>query len=373
MFYRGKVRIGRKTKELVKSLKAGEIAVIAHQDIDEIAALSLCEKKVSLIINCARSITGRYPNPGPKIILSRGIALLDECPEFIPELLQDGDFISVSGNTIYYQGQIIGQGNWLTLAKAEEKMQSASRQLDRELSRFINNTLEYAAKEKELILGGFKLPDLRTELKAREALIVIRGKNYQEDLRIILPYIKAKKPVLIGVDGGADLLLKAGCTPHLIIGDMDSISDKALLCGAELVVHAYADGRAPGLRRIEKLNLQAKTFSAPGTSEDIALLLAYEKGASLLVTLGSHTSMLDFLEKGRNGMGSTFLVRLKVGSALVDAKGVSRLYPPEKKLKDFIAVLGAGMLPLAVILNTGALTGQIVRLIELKLRILFGW
>lgn len=373
MVYRGKVRIGRKTKELVKSLKPGEIAIISHQDIDEIAALSLCEKKVRLVINCASSITGRYPNPGPQIILSKGIALLDECSESILECLHDGDFIYISGNTIYYQGHTVGQGNWLTLEQAQEKMQSAAKNLDCELRRFINNTLEYATREKDLILGSLKLPDLKTELKARQVVIVIRGKNYKEDLYIISPYIKATKPVLIGVDGGADLLLKAGFTPDIIIGDMDSVSDKALLCGAELIVHAYADGRAPGLQRTAKLNLQAKVFSAPGTSEDIALLLAYEKEAELLITVGSHTSMLDFLEKGRNGMGSTFLVRLKVGSILVDAKGVSKLYAQKKEMKNLIVVLGAAMLPLVVILNTGVLTGQIVRLISLKLRILFGW
>src|SRR5262249_36493978 len=140
------------------------------------------------------------------------------------------------------------------------------------------------------------------------------------------PYIREYRPVMIGVDGGADALLEAGYRPDLIVGDMDSVSDEALLGGAELVVHAYRDGRAPGLERLERLGLPAVVFPAAATSEDIAILLADDNGAALIVAVGAHTTLMEYLDKGRAGMASTFLTHLRVGGKLVDAKGVSRLY-----------------------------------------------
>jgi uncharacterized membrane-anchored protein len=157
-------------------------------------------------------------------------------------------------------------------------------------------------------------------------LVVVRGYDYREDLAVLRPYIREYRPILIGVDGGADALIEAGYRPDVIVGDMDSVSDHALRCGAEVVVHAYADGRAPGLQRVQDLGVAAVVFPAAGTSEDVALLLADEKGAELIVAVGTHATLVEFLDKGRQGMASTFLTRLRVGGKLVDAKGVSRLY-----------------------------------------------
>ncbi len=154
----------------------------------------------------------------------------------------------------------------------------------------------------------------------------MRGYHYKEDLQTLRHYIREYRPVLIGVDGGADALIEAGHQPDLIVGDMDSVSDDALRCGAEIVVHAYRDGRAPGLERVRALGVEPVVFPATGTSEDVAMLLADDKGASLIVAVGTHVTLVEFLDKGRSGMASTFLTRLRVGGKLVDAKGVSRLY-----------------------------------------------
>jgi uncharacterized membrane-anchored protein len=154
----------------------------------------------------------------------------------------------------------------------------------------------------------------------------VRGYDHQRDLKALKHYIREYKPVLIGVDGGADALLEAGLKPHLIVGDMDAVSDAALATGAEVVVHAYPDGRAPGLARVQDLGIDAVTFPTSGTSEDVAMLLADENGASLIVAVGTHATLTEFLDKGRSGMASTFLTRLRVGGKLVDAKGVTRLY-----------------------------------------------
>jgi len=370
---KGKIKLGRRTKDLVKRLQPGEIAVIDHQDLDEVAALSLMEAKVRGVINASSFISGRYPNPGPKILLSHGIALLDNVGQEIMEILKDGDYISIVGNNIFKNEQYIAEGLLLSSSIVETKMKQARENLDHELDKFIINTLEYAAKEKSLILGKLNLPQTKVDFTGKHALIVVRGKNYKKDLRIIKPYIDEMKPILIGVDGGADVLVEAGYHPQIIIGDMDSVQDSTLKSGADLIVHAYPNGKAPGLKRIEELGLQAEVFPAPGTSEDIAMLLAYEKGASLLVAVGTHTSMLDFLEKGRKGMASTFLVRLKVGSILVDAKGVSQLYTKGTSLQHVACLFLAALIPMLVVLDSVPATQQILRLLSLKLKLILGW
>lgn len=371
---KGRVRVGKRTKDLVKRIEPGEWAVIDHLDLDEVAAWSLVERKVKAVLNASSFISGRYPNPGPGILLKHGIFLMDNLGKEIMELLKDGDYISIIGNNICKEKVPLAQGTVLSSNLIELKMQQAKNNLKDELDKFIANTLEYAAREKDVILNNLALPSIKTDFSGRHVLIVVRGKNYKEDLRIIKPYINEVKPILIGVDGGGDVLWDAGYHPDIIIGDMDSVKDKTLKVGAELIVHAYPDGRAPGLPRLESLGLSALTFPAPGTSEDIAMLLAYEKGASLIVAVGTHTSMLDFLEKGRKGMASTFLVRLKVGSILVDAKGVSQLYTSKGiKPKDIAFVFAAALLPMFLILDLAPATQQILRLLSLKVRFILGW
>jgi uncharacterized membrane-anchored protein len=205
-------------------------------------------------------------------------------------------------------------------------MAEARAGLATQLEAFAANTMEYLLKERDLLLDGVGVPEIRTALEGRHVLIVVRGYDYREDLAVLRSYIREYRPVLLGVDGGADALLEAGLVPDLIVGDMDSVSDEALVSGAEVVVHAYADGRAPGLERVQDLGVPAVVFPAAGTSEDVAMLLADEKGASLIVAVGTHATLVEFLDKGRQGMASTFLTRLRVGGKLVDAKGVSRLY-----------------------------------------------
>ena len=202
-----------------------------------------------------------------------------------------------------------------------------------QLEAFAANTMEYLRRERELLLDGVGVPEIGHEHEGRHVLVVVRGYHYKEDLAALRPYIREYRPVLIGVDGGADALIEAGYQPDLIVGDMDSVSDEALRCGAELVVHAYPDGRAPGLARVRELGLDAVTFPAPGTSEDVAMLLADDKGASLIVAVGTHATLVEFLDKGGAGMASTFLTRLRVGGKLVDAQGREPALPqPDLRL-----------------------------------------
>ncbi|WP_296971873.1 putative cytokinetic ring protein SteA [Tepidanaerobacter sp. EBM-38] len=366
----GTAKIDYRTKNLVKRLKPGDIAIINHEDIDEVGALGLVGCKVKAVVNSAKSITGRYPNPGPSILLDANIPVLDNVGEQIMSL-KEGSVVTIEDNgAIYVDNKLIAKGEFLKPDIVKAKLELARQNIENSLEQFINNTLEYAKKEKYLIMGGVEIPEVKTTIKDRHVLIVVRGNNYKEDLAAIKTYIDEVKPVLVGVDGGADALLEYGYIPDIIIGDMDSVSDNALKICKDIIVHAYPDGRAPGLARVQALGLDAVTFKSPGTSEDIAMLLAYEKGADLIVAVGTHSSMIDFLEKGRKGMGSTFLVRLKIGSILVDAKGVSKLYNQKLKPSYMISLFAAAMVPIIVISTISPPIKHAIKLLELRLKML---
>jgi uncharacterized membrane-anchored protein len=322
----GTARLDRRTKRLAGRLRPGDIAVIDHVDLDRVAADSLVAVGVAAVLNAKPSISGRYPNLGPEVLVKAGIPLLDDLGEGVFQQIREGDSIRIEGNTVLANGEALVHGvrqDSETVAKA---MADAREGLSVQLEAFAANTMDYLKQERDLLLDGVGVPEIETKINGRHCLIVVRGYDYKADLDVLRPYIREYRPVLIGVDGGADALVEAGYTPDMIIGDMDSVSDDVLRCGAEIVVHAYPDGRAPGLPRVHQLGVPAITFPAAATSEDCALLLADEKGASLIVAVGTHYTLVEFLDKGRGGMASTFLTRLRVGGKLVDAKGVSRLY-----------------------------------------------
>ena len=322
----GTVRLDRRTKRLVGRLRPGDFAVIDHVDLDRVAADSLVAVGVGAVLNAKPSISGRYPNLGPEVLVRAGIPLIDDLGEEVFQQLREGDQVRLDGGTVWLGDVVVAHGTAQDLAAVAEAMANAREGLSVQLEAFAANTMEYLKQERDLLLDGVGVPDIETVIDGRHCLVVVRGYDYRDDLDVLRPYIVEFKPVLIGVDGGADALVEAGYTPDLIIGDMDSISDDVLRCGAEVVVHAYPDGRAPGLTRVNRLGVSAQVFPAAATSEDIALLLADEKGAALIVAVGTHRDLMEFLDKGRGGMASSFLTRLKVGGKLVDAKGVSRLY-----------------------------------------------
>ncbi|HEY0403401.1 MAG TPA: putative cytokinetic ring protein SteA, partial [Blastococcus sp.] len=283
--------------------------------------------KVAAVVNTAPSISGRYPNLGPEILLAAGIPLLDDVGREVFSRLKEGGHVRLDGKQLLgEQGEVLAEGIAQTDETVAAAMAEAKAGLSVQLEAFAANTMEYMKRERALLLDGVGVPDVVTSIEGRHVLVVVRGYDYKEDLHALRPYIRDYRPVLIGVDGGADALVEAGYQPDMIVGDMDSVSDDVLKCGAEVVVHAYADGRAPGLARVQDLGVEAITFPASATSEDIAMLLADEKGARLIVAVGTHATLVEFLDKGRGGMASTFLTRLRLGGKLVDAKGVSRLY-----------------------------------------------
>lgn len=370
----GTARVDKKTKHLATRLKRGEIAVIDHTDLDSTCARMLVECQAAAVINASPSISGRYPNTGPSILLDAGIPVLDNVGKSVMSSIAEGDYIRIEGDTVWKGDTIVATGTQLTPDAVASMMEASRANLATELEKFAQNTLRFIQEEKFLILDPVEVPDIKTRIAGRHALIVVRGEHYKEDLATIKSYILEVKPVLIGVDGGADALLDFGLKPDLIVGDMDSVSDEALRCGAEIVVHAYGNGNrdAPGLARVRKLGLEAAVFPIQGTSEDMAMLLAYEKGAELIVAVGTHSNLYDFLDKGRAGMASTFLTRLKIGSKLVDAKGVSRLYRRTPGVKELVILVAAAATPVLAVAAHSPTVRTWAGLAWFKFKSLFG-
>jgi uncharacterized membrane-anchored protein len=356
----GTARLDHRTKNLVKRLSPGDIAIIDHRDLDRMSADALIERQVGAVVNVAASISGRYPNHGPQLLVEAGIPLIDEAGPDLFDRVSEGTTVRLHGADLYAGEEVVAKGRLQTTESVEAAMTEARAGAAAQLQAFVANTLEYMTKEGGLLVDGIAVPALRTRIEGRHVLVVVRGQHHREDLATLRSYIREFKPLMVAVDGGADALLEAGYQPSLIVGDMDSVSDRGLLCGAELVVHAYSDGNAPGLARVEKLGLKAVVCPAPGTSEDVALLLADQKGASLIVAVGSHNTLDEFLDRGRAGFSSTFLTRLRVGGKLVDAKGVSRLYRPRVSGWALIALVLAASITVLIVLAISP-AGQVLR------------
>ena len=370
---RGTVRMDGRTKELTKRLKPGDIAVIDHQDLDRVSAEALVACKPVAVINVASSITGRYPNLGPGILVNAGVPLVDNVGKDVMLELKDGQTARLDGDALYVGDVVVAKGNLFDHDIVAAALIEARAGLAVQLEAFAANTMEYLRRERDLLLDGVGVPEISTVIEGRHALVVVRGYHYKEDLQTLRSYIREYRPILIGVDGGADALVEMGLRPHLIVGDMDSVSDASLTCGAEIVVHAYRDGRAPGLERVRKLGLQAVVFPATGTSEDVAMLLADDKGASLIVAVGTHATLIEFLDKGRAGMASTFLTRLRVGGKLVDAKGVSRLYRSRISNLSLGVMLLVGLFALFVALASTLAGNTLLQLLGARLDDAWSW
>jgi uncharacterized membrane-anchored protein len=370
--FEGSARLGKRTKRLVKTLRAGDIAVIDHEDIDRVSAEDLVASGVRCVLNAARSSTGQYPNVGPLVLAEGGVHLVDLPGQRVFDELSDGERITVRGGTVLRDGKRLFEGEAQELDAVRHAHDRQRLKLGEALEAFAENTMSHIREERDLLGGRIDLPEFSTTFRDRPCLIVVRGVGHQKDLRMLRPYVRDQHPVIVAVDGGADAILEQGLEPDMIVGDMDSASDTALRSGAELVVHAYPDGRAPGRERVDRLGLPYKVVPAPATSEDVAMLVAAEKGAELIVMVGSHFNLMEFLDKNRKGMSSTFLTRLRVGEILVDAKGVSRLYRPSAGGGPIAVVALAALATLIVIVLASDNLGDFLDLVWLKIEILLG-
>ena len=379
----GPVRLGRRTKLLVKHLLRGEVALIDHLDIDRVSAEELIGAGAVAVLNCSPSSGGSYPNLGPQLLVEAGILLIDLPDDSLFDVLSDGDLVTVqaapatapagatrAGGEVLRGGAVLARGDLLDLERVRAETEARRSEVGEAIERFAHNTIEHMREERELLAGRIELPRFATDFRDRSTLVVVRGVGHQRDLRALRPFIRDMHPVIVAVDGGAEALLDEGLIPDMIVGDMDSAGEAALRCGAELVVHSYPDGRAPGRHRLEELGVNFKLVPAPGTSQDVALLIAAEKGARLIVSVGSQFNLVEFLDRNRKGMSSTFLTRLRIGEILVDAKGVSRLYQPRPGLTPLLVVIAAGLIAMVAVVALTPALRDVVELLWLKLQLL---
>jgi uncharacterized membrane-anchored protein len=370
--YTGTARLDRRTKHLVRRLSPDDIAIIDHADLDRVSAEELLDAGVRVVINVAQSQTGRFPNPGPLLLVRGGVRLIDAPGADLFDKVSEGEMLTVRGAGLFRNGTRIVAGHELRADELSDALREQQGRVTDALESFAENTMRYLRDEGRLLSEGIGFPALETRFRDRHALVVVRGPGHKRDLRIVRPYVRDFRPVLVAVDGGADALLESGYKPDVIVGDMDSVSDEALSSGAELVVHAYEDGKAPGADRLRALGLGYHLVPAPATSEDVALLLAYEKGAELIIAVGTHFNLIEFLERNREGMSSTFLTRLRVGEILVDAKGVSRLVSRRVGIWPLVAFAVAGLGALVVAILVSPQLRAFFELLGLRLRDVLG-
>jgi uncharacterized membrane-anchored protein len=370
--FAGQVRLGKRTKRLVNRLGPEDVAVIDHAAIDRVSGEDLVATGVRCVLNVSVSASPRYGNQGPVIMTEAGVHLVDMPGAPLFDLLKDGEHVVVRGERLFRGDELVWEGEVQDREAVTRAYEAGRRGIGEALEAFAANTMTHIREERELVSGNLDLPDFDTRFRDRSALVVVRGVDHKKDLRTLRSYVRDRKPVLIGVDGGADAILEDGWTPDMIVGDMDSATDRVLRCGAELIVHAYPDGRAPGRDRLDAMGLDYKVVPAPATSEDVAMLIAAEKGAELIVTVGSHFNLIEFLDKNREGMSSTFLTRLRIGEILVDAKGVSRLYRPSAGRGPIVIVTLAALVTLFIAVVTSPSLGPLLDLVWLKLQILLG-
>ena len=357
----------------MKRLQPGDIAVIDHVNVDRIAAEELIATGVAGVINASPSSDGKYPNAGPLMLVRAGIRVVDAPDTPVFDLLRDGHQVAIGNDGAVLDGeQEVLRGRALTVDQLERELAEQRERIDEVLAEFAMNTVEHVRQETDILTGSIDFPPTRVSFRDRHVLIVVRGERHRRDLKALRTYIRNVRPLIVAVDGGADGLLEAGQKPDVILGDMDSASDAALSCGAELIVHAYPDGRAPGRQRLVEMGLEHKVVPAAGTSEDVAMLMAFEKGADLIVSVGAHFNLIEFLDRKRGGMSSTFLTRLRIGEKLVDAKGVSRLYRPSSTLMPVIFFLVAFLVLVTILIITSPALNDVFELFWLKVRIWLG-
>ncbi|HYO38570.1 MAG TPA: putative cytokinetic ring protein SteA [Nocardioidaceae bacterium] len=361
----GTVRMDRRTGSLMTRLRPGDIAVIDHLDLDRQNAEALVERGVVAVVDASPLISGRYPNLGPEHLASSGVVMVDDVGPAVFARLRDGERARVHDGTVLVGSEEVVSGRALDSEGIVELMQDARGGLSTQLQSLTHNTTEFLRREQGLLLHGQGLPHTTTPIEGRPVVVVVRGFDYREDLRRLRRFVREQRPVLIGVDAGADALLESGHRPDIVVvgkeglpgsgttDDQDvTVSLRALHAAGEVLLHTDGADRVTGEERLSRLGVRHRTVASSGMSEDVALLLADVRGASLVVTVGTHATLDEFLDRRRGGLSSTFLTRLRVGPKLVDARGVSQLYAGQVRAWHLALVVLAGLVALGVAVAT---------------------
>ncbi|MFE7802851.1 putative cytokinetic ring protein SteA [Nocardia sp. NPDC057440] len=363
----GIARVDRNTRRLLKRVGPGDVVVLDEMDLDRLTADRLVEAGVVAVVNTSPSISGRYPNLGPEVLVANGILLLDTVSSDAFSKIKDGAKVRVNEGIVYAdkltrkEPEVLVEGIELTEAGITDRMLAARNGLADHLEAFAGNTIEFFRTESALLIDGIGVPELDLAMKHRHVVVVADGPDHADELKALKPFIKEYAPIMVGVGRGADTLMKQGYRPDLIVGDPDEITTSALKSGAEVILPADTDGHAKGLERIQDLGIGATTFPSSGSPADLALLLAHHHGASLIVTAGAAASLDDFFDRGRRDSNpATFLTRLKVGAKLMDAKAVATLYRNRVSGTAIAMIVLAAMIAVIVAMLASHMGGEVL-------------
>ncbi len=347
---RGVARVDRRTSHLIARLRDGDIAIVDHLDLDRATAQALVDAGVAAVLNAAPMISGRYPNLGPDVLLQAGIEVFDTFGGEIFTVVRDGARVRVCDGKVFVGDDSVATGRRVDAEVVRGEMESARTGLRAQLDSFTHNSTEFLRREQDLLLHGRGVPRTATDLNDRPVVVVVRGHDWEAELRGIKAFIREQDPVLIGVDEGADALRAAGYTPDIVVanvadGELPSLD---VLRKAKDVVALVERGAAHSMtERFERMGVKPLRFETGATTEDAALILADAGHASLIVGVGMHATLDEFLDRRRTGLASTYLTRLKVGPRLVDAAAVPKLYDGAVRPRHLLAVTLAGLVALA--------------------------
>jgi uncharacterized membrane-anchored protein len=369
----GVTRLDRRAGRLLNRLHAGDIAVIDIADLDRSTADALVAAGVGAVVNAQPSISGRYPNLGPEVLIAHDIPLLDAVGTEVFADVKEGARLRLDGEVLYAGEREVVRGVRQDAASVREAMQAAKAGLSTQLEAFAASTQQHMLREKELLLDGVGLPELKTRFRGRHVLLVAKEYDYKADLKGLKHYIREFRPVLVGIDGGADVLRDAGYQPDLVIGELDRVSDAGLTEAGEVVAHADHHGRLTGLSRVQDLRIEPVIFATSGSSEDAAMLVAEAGGAKLIVTVGMRATLEEFLDSGRGGMASTVLTRLKLGGRLVDAKAAGQLFQTRISAITVVLLAVAAALAIAVVLIASNSSNNYLHLLTTGWQHLYSW
>jgi uncharacterized membrane-anchored protein len=346
----GPARVHRRTASVLSRLDEGDVAVLDHVDMDRDTAQALVDAGVVAVVNAGPMISGRYPNLGPELLVDAGLVVVDSAGPEIFDRVKDGTVLRIDGGVVYSGDALVAPARELTADVVRAEMGSARSGLAAQLESLTHNSTEFLRREQDLLLHGHGVPRTATDMAGRPVVVVVRSHGWEDELRGIRPYVREQRPVLVGVDRGADALAGAGHRPDVVVvtGGTDDLPSAAVLRRARDVVVLVERGAPRSTtEQFERLGIRPLRFETTATTEDAALLLASAHEASLIVGVGMHATLDEFLDRRRTGLASTFLTRLKLGPDLVDAAALPRLYDGAVRPRHLAGALVAGVLALA--------------------------
>lgn len=354
----GVVRVDARARKLAARMEPGDIAVIDFRDLDRATAQAFVAAGASAVLNAAESMTGRYPNLGPLVLLEAGITLVDDLGPDVMTLLE-GNKVVIKDGEVIHKGKTVATGKRMTVEAVREATSIAREGFATQIQAFAATTGEYLERESALLMSGSGLPELSISLEDRVVVVVLDDKDSPAQLRAARAWLNDTHPLVIAVDGGAEIAAQARLKPSVIVGDMEIITEKQLRSGAELIVGS-GDQHTAGADRLKRMGLDYHTVTTAASAADIAILLATMAGAKAVVTAGEHATFDDFLDRGRNGMAAAFFTRLRAGGKLIALPAVAATYKPRVRLPIFVLLIVSAMVALGAALFTTPLGQDVI-------------